>query len=215
MREAQPGTQRAKRIAVAVGGNAGISILANHLHLMLMLALLDDDDEADELLAAYEKAKVADGYDKVVIEELIGRTGPMGFIFGRPVSYLYNQVENAMTVEGAKVSPRTANQFVEAMLPIGIAPVAQIPAQVIDVLFNSGKDPNRMYENFEKLMVQLLQVVLGLPIGPMKPYLDAGFTETNTAEIRSAEYGLRNTLGKEVLKEHEKVLKKGRAATRQ
>ena len=67
-----------------------------------------------------------------------------------------------------------------------------------------------MYENFEKLMVQLLQVVLGLPIGPMKPYLDAGFTETNTAEIRSAEYGLRNTLGKEVLKEHEKVLKKGR-----
>jgi len=215
MREAQPGTQRAKRIAVAMGGNAGISILANHLHLMLMLALLDDDDEADELLAAYEKAKVADGYDKVVIEEVIGRTGPLGFIFGRPVSFLYNQVENAMTVEGAKVSPRTANQFVEAMLPIGIAPVAQIPAQVIDVAFNSGKDPNRMYENFEQLMVQLLQVVLGLPIGPMKPYLDAGFTETNTAEIRSAEYGLRNTLGKEVLKEHEKVLKKGRAATRQ
>ena len=205
MREAQPGSQRAKNIAVAMGGNAAISIVAKHLYLMLMLGLLDDDDEADEMIAELEKAKVADSYDKVVIEEIIGRVGPLGFLFSRPVAQALNELENVATVD-ARISTYTARGFVDSFIPIGLAPVAELPVSMIEAAMT--EDEEKKGERLEDLFVDFLQVVLGLPVGPVSPLIDAGFTETNAAEIRSAEYGLRQRVQKDVIDRHKAVRSK-------
>ncbi len=205
MAEAQPGSQRAKNIGVAMGGNAAISILAKHLYLMLMLGLLDDDDEADEIIAELEKAKVADNYDKVVIEEIIGRFGPLGFLFSRPVAQALNELENVATVD-ARISTYTARGFVDSFIPIGLAPVAELPVSMIEAAMTEDED--KKGERLEDLFVDFLQVVLGLPVGPVFPLIDAGFTETNAAEIRSAEYGLRQRVKKDVVDRHKSVRSK-------
>ena len=205
MAEAQPGSQRAKQIGVAVAGNAAISIVAKHLYLMLMLGLLDDDDEADEMIAELEKAKVADSYDKVVIEEVIGRAGPLGFLFSRPLGGLYNELEN-MTTVGARPSQYTTRAFVEAFVPIGLAPVVELPISMIGAATTGDED--KRGEKLEDAFIDFLQVILGLPVGPVSPLIDAGFTETNAAEIRSAEYGLRQRVQKDVLDRHKAVRSK-------
>jgi hypothetical protein len=205
MAEAQPGSQRAKQIGVAVAGNAAISIVAKHLYLMLMLGLLDDDDEADEMIAELEKAKVADSYDKVVIEEVIGRAGPLGFLFSRPLGGLYNELENMATV-GARPSQYTTRAFVDSFVPIGLAPVVELPISMVEATMTADED--KRGERLEDVFVDFLQVILGLPVGPVYPLIDAGFTETNAAEIRSAEYGLRQRVQKDVIDRHKAVRSK-------
>ena len=166
---------------------------------------MDDDDEADEMIAELEKAKVADSYDKVVVEEIIGRAGPLGFLFSRPLSGLYNELEN-MTTVGARPSQYTTRAFVDSFVPIGLAPVVELPISMVEAAMTADED--KRSERLEDVFVDFLQVILGLPVGPVYPLIDAGFTETNAAEIRSAEYGLRQRVKKDVVDRHKSVRSK-------
>ena len=188
MLEAETFGEIAKANMVAVVNNAAIGIMAQMMSMAVMAALLDDDDERDQVLNELNKARIKNGWDQALVAELITRKfGVLGFLFSYPTSAIYEAVSDNV-MHGTRIDARYAEKLAtESLTPIGVVPLLIGTIGDLTRAFGEPDDVKRA-EAREDLMFRVLQYGLGLPINRIQKYGDAFLTETNRAEVRSADY---------------------------
>jgi hypothetical protein len=188
MLEAETFGEVAKANMIAVVNNAAIGVMAQMMSMAVMAALLDDDDERDQALNELNKARIKNGWDQALVAELIGRKfGVLGFLFSYPVSAIYEAVSDNV-MHGTRIDARYAEKLAtESLTPIGVVPLMIGTIGDLTRAFGEPDDAKRA-EAREDLLFRVLQYGLGLPINRIQKYGDAALTETNRAEVRSADY---------------------------
>ena len=188
MLEAETFGEVAKANMVAVVNNAAIGVMAQMMSMAVLAALLDDDDERDQALNELNKARIKNGWDQALVAELITRKfGVLGFLFSYPASAVYEAVSDNV-MHGTRIDARYAEKLAtESLTPIGVVPLLIGTIGDLTRAFGEPDDVKRA-EAREDLLFRVLQYGLGLPLNRIQKYGDAFLTETNRAEVRSADY---------------------------
>jgi hypothetical protein len=204
----EPGADKGTRgrvAAVSIAGNAAINVGVTYLWNMLKAALFDDDDEKEKILAELHRQKSTDRALDMLIEETLVRASPFPvatFLLSRPLGAMIAEEIHAFRENR---DSRDEGRYLESSVQnvgLGVAISTVRQAQ----LTYQTADPDRKAEALERASVDFL-TLLGVPARAPFELLEILFTGASPAEIRSAEFQLREKYGVEFTQEQKEVFK--------
>jgi len=204
----EPGADKGTRgrvAAVSIAGNAAVNVGVTYLWSMLKAALYDDEDEKEKILAELHRQKSTDRALDMFIEETLVRASPFPvatFLLSRPLGAMIAEEIHAFRENR---DSRDEGRYLESSVQnVGLG-VAISTLRQTQLTYQTA-DPDRKAEALERASVDFL-TLLGVPARAPFELLEILFTGASPAEIRSAEFQLREKFGVEFTREQKEVFK--------
>ena len=196
--------RRTRAAAVSIAGNAAINIGVTYLWKMLLASLYDDEDEKEQILAEVHRQKASDRALDMWIEEALVRTSPfpvLTFLASRPLAGIIAEQVEAFR-EGRDV--RDEGRYLESSFQnvgfgVGLSTLRKTQQTL------QTPDPDKSTEYLEQASVDLL-TLMGVPARSPFQMLEILMTGASPAELRTAEYQLREA-GVEFTEEQKEIFK--------